>query len=57
MLKLGATHSDLTRRAEIDQPHTSNGNVVMEAELSDSKAKDIFSPELCFKIPKDFWRH
>ena len=53
MLELGATHYHDTRRGEIDQPHTVGGRVRVEAELSDSGAKDTFPPDLRIKIPED----
>ena len=40
MLKLGAPYYHVTRRGEIDQSLTIGGSVRMEAELSDSGAKD-----------------
>ena len=47
MLELGTTHYHVTRRGEIDQPHTVGGSVRVEAELSDSGAKDtIHTPPI-----------
>ena len=43
----------VTRRGEIDQPHTIGGSVRVEAELSDSGAKDTFPPDLGIKISED----
>ena len=40
MLKLGATYYHVMRCSEIDRPHTIGGSIRLEAELSDSGAKD-----------------
>ena len=52
MLKLGATHYHVTRCGEIDQPHTIEDSVRVEAELSDSEAKDTFRPTFALKSPR-----
>ena len=55
MLKLGAAYYHVTRRGEIDQPHTIGDSVRMKAELFASGAKDIFLPNLRIKtLEHDF---
>ena len=53
MLKLSATHYHVTRRDEIDQPHSIGGSVHVEAELSHSGAKDTFPLDLRIKISEN----
>ena len=53
MLKLGATYYHATRRGEIDKHHAIGVSVRVEAKLSNSGAKDIFSPDLRIKFYED----
>ena len=53
MLKHGVRYYHVTRRGETNEPHTIGGSVRMEAELSDSAAKDNFPPDLRIEISED----
>ena len=43
-------YDHVTRRGEIDQPHTIGGSVRVEAELCDRGDKDTFPNDLSIKI-------
>ena len=53
MLKPGATDHYVSRRGEINQPYTVKRSCRVEAELSDSRTKDTFLPNLRIEIPED----
>ena len=51
------TYYLVTRRSEINQPHTIASSVCMGFELSNSGVKDIFPPDLSIEISEDdFYR-
>ena len=53
MLKFATTYYHATRSSEIDQNHTIGGSVCVGAELSESRGKYTFPPDLRIKISED----